>query len=357
MTFFTCPAHHSIVVVEVALPAPIPSSSSPLSLLPQQLRLSKMFSKSLLRMNHIRPYWASASVTPSEDSLTIVTVLDMDDWDHLVHLAEIWQGAMIQHYSTIRRAYQANAWLARHVDLHVVGRAGSTHGGYQDARNMARLLSRTRYVAYIPATALWMTNISKSVTAYTEFLDRGDLLIVPTFAFPKTRTPVTDTWPTNKDDMLPWVDDGKMGLLDYHWPLNEGPTSYTDWRNATEPYPLPSYDFHYGPVYIATRDNHPWCEERFADEISACLYSTYLNGADLFVLPNDYIVRTGQEPENKLTKDERIMQVKLYKNFRIEQCVFFARQFDQTDVFHTERGQHVREECAKELRSLRMLNL
>lgn len=40
------------------------------------------------------------------------------------------------------------------------------------------------------------------------------------------------------------------------------------------------------------------------DEPSACLYSTYLNGANLWVLPNDYIVRTGQEPENKLTKDE-----------------------------------------------------
>lgn len=46
------------------------------------------------------------------------------------------------------------------------------------------------------------------------------------------------------------------------------------------------------------------CEERFMDEPSACLYSTYLNGANLWVLPNDYIVRTGQEPENKLTKDE-----------------------------------------------------
>lgn len=40
------------------------------------------------------------------------------------------------------------------------------------------------------------------------------------------------------------------------------------------------------------------------DEPSACLYSTYLNGANLWVLPNDYIVRTGQEPENKLTMDE-----------------------------------------------------
>lgn len=46
------------------------------------------------------------------------------------------------------------------------------------------------------------------------------------------------------------------------------------------------------------------CEERFADEASSCIYSIYLSGADLWVLPNDFIVRTGQEPENKLTAEE-----------------------------------------------------
>lgn len=46
------------------------------------------------------------------------------------------------------------------------------------------------------------------------------------------------------------------------------------------------------------------CDERFSDEPSACLYAIYLNGADLWVLPQDYTVRTGQEPENMLTQEE-----------------------------------------------------
>lgn len=47
------------------------------------------------------------------------------------------------------------------------------------------------------------------------------------------------------------------------------------------------------------------------------------------------------------------MQVKLYKNFRIEQCVFYARQFEQTGQFDSERAKHVQEECEKELGDLR----
>ena len=43
----------------------------------------------------------------------------------------------------------------------------------------------------------------------------------------------------------------------------------------------------------------------------------------------------------------------MYKNYRIEQCVFYARQFDQAGIFDTDRAKHVQEECAKSLGSLR----
>ncbi|KAI7886103.1 hypothetical protein K492DRAFT_178273 [Lichtheimia hyalospora FSU 10163] len=362
------------------------ASTSPIDELSYPLRLSKMFSKSMGRMDHLRPHWFSAIVDPDPQSLTVATVLTMDEWPYLIRLAEQWNGpisaalqiptdgtnlgsgTMLQHLSSIRRHYDTNPALARNVDLHLIARPtsgndGRIRTGQQDARNLARLFARSRYVAHIPVTTLWMTDLTAATSTYLDRLDAGDLLIVPTFAFPKTSSRKIATiavgmeeeyhWPTTKAEMVEWVDDDRMGILDYHWNLNKGPTSYTLWREAAEPYLLPTYDYHYSPVYIATRDDHPWCEERFMDEPSACLYSTYLNGANFWVLPNDYIVRTGQEPENKLTKDERILQVKLYKNYRIEQCVFYARQFDQVGTFSTKQSDHVQQECAKELGSLR----
>lgn len=50
---------------------------------------------------------------------------------------------------------------------------------------------------------------------------------------------------------------------------------------------------------------------------------------------------------------QRILQVKLYKNYRIEQCVFYARQFDQVGTFSTKQSDHIQQECVKELGSLR----
>lgn len=68
------------------------SSSSPIDELPYQLRLSKMFSKSLGRMDHLRPHWFSATADPDPQSLTIATVLTMDEWPNLIRLAEQWNG-------------------------------------------------------------------------------------------------------------------------------------------------------------------------------------------------------------------------------------------------------------------------
>ncbi|KAI9319024.1 hypothetical protein BX666DRAFT_1922330 [Dichotomocladium elegans] len=338
-----------------------------------------MFSKSIIRMDHFRPRWFSASDSPAtDDEVTLATILNMDQWPHLAHLAEVWQGpisavlqvptggselgsgAMLENLSKIRLEYKKDPFLARHVDLHLIARPSRSDNGQsivdvdrQDARNLARLFSRTKYVAHVPVTALWMTDLASSARQFADRMDRGDVLIVPTFGFPRTHDPVVDVWPTSKQEMTEWVDRARMGLLDYHWHLNDGPTSYAHWREATEPYLVPKYDFHYSPVYIATRDGHPWCDERFADEPSACLYSIYLSGANLWVLPEDYIVRTGQEPENHLSADERTRQVKIYKNYRIEQCVFYARQYDQSGLFNEERAKHVHEECAKELGNLR----
>ena len=220
----------------------------------------------------------------------------------------------IQQLTQIRNYYETTLALRRHVDIHLVLQPGGltedgqviTSSGYQESRNLARLFSRTEFVALVPVQTIWMTEISESIKKYQHILRGGDLLILPTFGFPNYEGVDTDNWPTDKQSMIEWVDEGQMGLLDYSYELNNGPTAYSTWKETKEPYLVPNYDFNYGPIFISTRLHHPWCEERFEDHVSSCLYTKYLAGAELWVMPNDYAVRTGQEPADSLN----IVQVK-----------------------------------------------
>ncbi|KAI8096571.1 uncharacterized protein BX664DRAFT_324290 [Halteromyces radiatus] len=342
--------------------------SSKLNLLNTQLRLSKMFSKSLRQPDNVRPFWMTATEPPT--SICITTVLTLDDMDSLEIMATHWQGSIsaaiqieakdglnsghaVQVLSRLRREYETRPALQKYVDFHVILLPEhTTRIRLQAARNLARLFSRSQYIMHTPIHVLWLpSSISLSTnTATMERLDQGDALVVPTFAFPRRNNVQTNVFPKDRDGIIDWVDAGRMGLLDYHWPLNFGPSSYDDWRVASEPYLVTEYDYHYGPVYITTKENHPWCEERFDDQLSACVYATYLNGANFYVLHDTFIIRSGQEPENRLTDGERMIQDGMYKNYRVEQCAFYARQFDQHGVYDTNRASHVKQECAKALR-------
>jgi hypothetical protein len=114
---------------------------------------------------------------------------------------------------------------------------------------------------HTPIKLLWLPShaslVDPSTAGLFDRLDEGDAFVVPTFAFPR-RNVQTDVYPTDREGMIEWVDSGRMGLLDYHWSLNAGPTSYLEWRDATEPYLVTDYDYHYGPVYITTKEHHPW---------------------------------------------------------------------------------------------------
>ncbi|ORZ24134.1 hypothetical protein BCR42DRAFT_316592 [Absidia repens] len=314
------------------------------------MRLSKMFSKSLPVPDNVRPFWFTSSgpITP----ISITTVMTMDDMDSLENMATLWQA--VQALSRLRREYESRPVLGKYVDVHVILLPEhTTRIRLQGARNVARLFSRSPYVMHTPISLLWLSSAS-SVThasfAVVDLLDQGHALVAPTFAFPKRNHVQRDVFPTERDGMMEWVDAGRMGLLDHHWPLNAGPTSYAEWRQATEPYLVTEYDYHYGPVYITKKEDHPWCEERFDDQLPACIYTTFLNGADFYVLHDVFIIRSGLEPENELTESERMIQDSMYKNYRIEQCAFYARQFDQQGVYDTERASHVKQECIKALR-------
>ncbi|KAI9483372.1 MAG: hypothetical protein EXX96DRAFT_140394 [Benjaminiella poitrasii] len=344
-----------------------------------------MFSKSSSVINYhhdnliIRPYWFTASIKPArDDSLTLITVVELRDLNHLIKLAELYQSSIsatllvpsenihdeyaIQQLTKVRQMYETTVALRRHVDIHLVlqpsiqslSENATFTGGYQEARNLARLFSRTDYIALVPVSILWMTDIQRSFRHHLHLLQEGHLLIIPTFGFPYYNVDDEidhDTLPRDKQTTVEWVEEGKMGLLDYHYELNNGPTSYSTWKEAREPYIVPTYDYQYGPIFISSKTNHPWCEERFEDNMASCLYTTYLAGADLWILPNDYVIRTGHEPADTLyTPQQRKIHNRLAKRYRMEQCVFYARQFDQYGTF--DKAHHVKQECSKALLSL-----
>lgn len=149
----------------------------------------------------------------------------------------------------------------KYVDIHLILLPPqATRTRLQAARNMARLFSRSQYIMHTPISLLWLpaSDSVLSSDTLTDRLDQGDALVVPTFAFPRRGNIQTDVFPVDRDGMIDWVDSERMGLLDHHWPLNAGPTSYREWREATEPYLVTEYDYHYGPVYITTKEDHPW---------------------------------------------------------------------------------------------------
>ncbi len=171
----------------------------------------------------------------------------------------------------IRHNYETTLALKRHVDIHLVLQPGGLNtgesGGYQASRNLARLFSRTEFVALLPVKTIWMTEIADSIKHYLNILRAGDLLILPTFGFPNYEGVDTDFWPTDKQSIIEWVDEGQMGLLDYNYELNNGPSSYSTWKDAKDPYLVPNYDFNYGPIFISTRLNHPWYVDQLLKDI------------------------------------------------------------------------------------------
>ncbi|KAI8339172.1 hypothetical protein BC941DRAFT_512395 [Chlamydoabsidia padenii] len=359
---------------QTPLPPTLSLPLSKLNNLNTQLRLSKMFSKSLQQPDNVRPFWFTASGPATH--ICITTVMTLDDMDSLERMAIHWKGSIsaviqietknglnsglaVQALSRLRREYETRPSLGKYVDMHLILLPPqSTRIRLQAARNMARLFSRSHYIMHTPIKTLWLPSFDSVLPPAStlqgapliDLLDQGNALVVPTFAFPRRANVQTDVYPDDRDGIIEWVDSGRMGLLDHHWSLNAGPTSYNEWREATEPYLVTEYDYHYGPVYITTKEHHPWCEERFDDQLPACVYTTFLNGADFYVLHDAFIIRSGQEPENELNEAERLIQDGMYKNYRIEQCAFYARQFDQQGVYETERAIHVKQECIKALR-------
>jgi hypothetical protein len=121
-----------------------------------------------------------------------------------------------------------------------------------------------------------------------------------------------------------------FALYDRHWDAGKGPTRYNTWKKArsstptasatiddeagmseeeaeadtdapaetvtsNEPdaefggfYEVTGYDLHYNPSLVVGKDRQPWCTERFEYNRAVCSYQMYLQGARMWVLPDEW---------------------------------------------------------------------
>lgn len=249
---------------------------------------------------------ASSSSIPGPISATI----------HLVSPANPFPSETQSLLFRLRNLHTSNPTLKRYADIHLIITPPSPRPvslAHNLDRNLARLFARTEFILFTTPDTVPATNIQQTLRTHADVfhprLRLGDVFVLPTFAYtPDTSAAEQEAprrqIPTSKSTVIGLVARGEMGLLDNHWKLNTGPTCYDHWKDAESVYPVEEYEFHYEPVVIMSRDTGFWCPERFMENKAACLYGTYLNGGEFWVLPDDFMIKIYELKEPELSKFE-----------------------------------------------------
>ncbi|GAA5952631.1 hypothetical protein JCM3765_002227 [Sporobolomyces pararoseus] len=204
-----------------------------------------------------------------------------------------------------------------------------------------------------------------------------------------------EEWPTRKQQLVQFVNtrlpspdtptSATLALYDRRWDINHGPTNWYLWRKSSadprlaeeptlgggqgigldgstgggkEVYKVVDYDLHYSPNVVVSKRGQPWCTERFDDVKAACVYQMYLTGAELWVLPDEWIYtleplekRPEGEKEDPADKLRNSISSRLYGKFHQEACMHYGREFLSVAMWDSEKAQHLRETCARTLSS------
>ncbi|KAJ2962524.1 hypothetical protein NQZ79_g2356 [Umbelopsis isabellina] len=372
------------------------------------LRFSKAFSKALPgTIEYTQPYWRRAAVLPAPNDITLTTWVTSNNYEQLIQIADMWKGPMsitlhiegnspksspetVDLLESIQTALSQEPSIVQYADIHLLLTPPSYSGALalsrNSDRNYARLFARTEFICYLPLELIPATNfretLERNFDSFAPRLRAGDVFVVPTFAYSATESVREDqSWeaaaeddnedigmeedgeqhmtlvheetiiPRTKQRLLHLVDSGSMSLEDRHWPLGSGPTNFGKWRKADNLFAVDEYEVHYEPVIIESRIVQPWCSERFADNGAACLYATYLTGANFWVLPDDFVVRVKEQQQTVLSSTETVIQNRLYAKFVWETCVHHARMLDAEGLWNTEKSRHAKASCSRVINS------
>jgi hypothetical protein len=223
----------------------------------------------------------------------------------------------------IQQDYQTTPELFKNVNLHLAQIPGdklSVLFPRNAERNLARLLAQTDYVMDLPAGVIPATDLRRTLELNKERIDQllqsGDVLALPTFNFRNPQA-TRDDVPYDKSQLISALGEEKLVLDDKHWKENEGPTDLERWIDAESLYAIEKYEFHYEPVIIESKTIQPWCSERFLDSRAACIFSSYLQGNEIWVLPYDYMVQMPNTLDEPEVSDFDVSFILTFHNYKI----------------------------------------
>ncbi|KAI9483821.1 MAG: hypothetical protein EXX96DRAFT_594409 [Benjaminiella poitrasii] len=325
------------------------------------LKMHKLFSKSYYETaKDIQPFWKKATTTPEKDGVTIITAFTTETWSDVMKLTRYWDGPISAtihidrdddlSLEEIRQTYESTPELARNVDLHLVSSNNNKLNVLfprNAERNLARLFARTDYIMDLPTGVIPATDLRRTLEMNRDRIDHllksGDMLAIPTFKFTRAGASV----PYDKSQLILKLSQDEMVLDDHHWKENEGPTDLERWMDAESLYAVEKYEFHYEPVVIESKTIQPWCSERFLDSRAACIFSSYLQGNEIWVLPDDFMVYSPHYQQQEISDFDNVVENRIYAKYYWEQCVHHARQLDALGLWKTPRSQHIRNQCSR----------
>lgn len=163
--------------------------------------------------------------------------------------------------NAIEQEYRSKPSLYQNVDIHLIETSGhnsiSVLLPMNAERNIARVYARTNYVCDTPSSVILPTDLRRTIHTYTKQMQLGDMLVVPTFEIQQQVISANDI-PRTKKEVLGLVNEGKLGLYDAQFKLNEGPTDLEKWKKAKDVYKVENYTIDYEPLVIQSKTVQPW---------------------------------------------------------------------------------------------------
>jgi len=323
-----------------------------------------MFSDQLPHnLENVTPFFLRAKRSPADHDVSILTVVGEESVESLVDLAEMWQGpvsAVLHIESTsalppdttsflfrVRHLHESNPSMRAHVDVHLMitppREITKFSLSLNQDRNLARLFARSEFVVHVDPDVMHISDLAFTLAAkreqYHKLLLRGDVLVIPSFVHTST---AEEGIPQDKHTVTAMLEAAELAMYDLNHDLNLGPTSVAQWKESKSLYSLGEYDDQYAPIAVVSRSKHPWCPERFTDNLASCFLGTHLAGGMFWVLPDDYVILSPNTKEHQLNNAEIEMQRLLYGRYVPEMCVFYARKLASLGLWSTAKGSNIK---------------
>ncbi|KAF5383486.1 hypothetical protein D9757_006133 [Collybiopsis confluens] len=378
--------------------SPISYENAALARSDSDLFLSKAFSNSMQPSN-IRPFFYQASGEFDSNDITITTLITSNRFParcptakalsipKIFFIGPISVAVHINNNNTsdyrellnsLHALYTSSPNMARFVDVHLV--MDPFNRQFNTWRNTARLFARTDFVMMLDVDFALCTDFRSRMRGNQAIMGKlregYSAFVVPAFEYvDRDRDQRQDLFPADKASLLSEVNSGRIAMFHASWEVGHNSTDYPRYYGAApgEVYKVTEYQPAYEPYVVFKKEGPPWCDERFmgyGGNKAACLFEMYLSGMSFYVLSDHFILHQDHAYEERVRKDERRYNKKIYSDFKEETCVRrvafpgpisyalygakegtsvcrYFKLYHDLGILDTWRGYNIQKECMK----------